>query len=678
MKKWTILGAEPEKVNMINRLSDLGPLLSEIVAARGMDTREKLEAFFNADSLGDPFLLSGMNAAVESINSAIDSGSKIAIYGDYDCDGICSTAILYDYLLSMGADVTAFIPEREDGYGLSEEAVKKIKDSGAELIITVDNGISALEESKLIYKLGMKLVITDHHQPPAVLPTAEAVIDPHLMGDVSEFKDLCGAGVALKLCAALDGGDYEAVCEQYLDLCAVATVADVMPLTGENRVIVSRGLRLLENTENPGLRALLDGLDKKPVTSSFIAFNIAPRINAASRFGTASTALELLLCEDGETAKGAAEKIDGLNSGRREREAKIIADLTEKLDKSPDKLLGRVLTVSEKDLPHGLIGIIAARLTDTYDKPAIVLSIDENGLATGSARSVKGFNIFRCFESCADLFVKFGGHELAGGLTIEAEKIPELEKRIEDYARKTCPSMPAPEIVADKILRGSEITYENARSLSRLEPFGTGNPEPVFKLDGAVITRLTPLSGGEHTKLGIDYDGIKTELLMFRTKTSDLEFRVGDKIDAMARMRPREYAGSKSAELISIAVQPHGIIREKFLSAIDVYSKFMRNEDVDKRLLSFGIPSREELVAAYKAVDRSCGSSIEGLYSRLGGKINSFRLMIIISAFCDAGLLEIRPSDGKIRVIPPTKKADIELSETLIRIKREAQGAQEA
>lgn len=194
MKKWTILGAEPEKVNMINRLSDLGPLLSEIVAARGMDTREKLEAFFNADSLGDPFLLSGMNAAVESINSAIDSGSKIAIYGDYDCDGICSTAILYDYLLSMGADVTAFIPEREDGYGLSEEAVKKIKDSGAELIITVDNGISALEESKLIYKLGMKLVITDHHQPPAVLPTAEAVINPHLMGDALAEFDVGGIG----------------------------------------------------------------------------------------------------------------------------------------------------------------------------------------------------------------------------------------------------------------------------------------------------------------------------------------------------------------------------------------------------------------------------------------------------------------------------------------------------
>lgn len=676
MKKWTISPVKKEASERIAQMSDLGGLLSHIMAARGIDTREKLIEFFNRDTLEDPFALTDMEAAVETVCEAVDAGEKICVFGDYDCDGICASAILYDYLLNMGADAIAMIPERSDGYGLSAEAVERIHATGAKLVITVDNGISAISESKMIAELDMKLIVTDHHQPYDELPVAAAVVNPHRIGDLSEFKELCGAGVALKLCAALDGGDYEAVCEQYLDMAAVATVADVVPLTGENRVIVSKGLRLLANTENYGLRSLMEncGASADRITSQTVAYTLAPRINAASRFGSAVTAFNLLTAENEDDAEKYADELMKLNSDRKTAEGVITDEIFEAVDNDPELRYSRVMTVSGKGWNRGIIGIIAARLVEIYEKPAVILSIDDDGLAVGSCRSVKGFNIFRCLDYCCDLLIKYGGHELAGGLTVTEVNIQNLRKKIEEYAEKTCPEMPRITVNADKLLRGADLTYENAAALRRLQPFGVGNPEPVFALSGAVVTNVTPLSGGAHTRLGISYDGAQTQVLMFRTRTSEVYFKPGDRVDLMANMQADEYNGSRRVTLLAVDIRPHFSGQDRFFAEEDVYLKYRRGEKVDSKMLKTGIPTRDEMVRVYSHIRNSGGTdTYENMYLKLSGDgINAFKLMIILDAFCEAGLMTFKR--GKAELIPPKKRADLSNSPIVAGLIKAASG----
>ncbi len=672
MKKWLISRAEAGRAERIERMSDLGPLLSSVMAARGIDDENKLISFFNGEELSDPSLMLDMDAAAETVTASLDAGERIAVYGDYDCDGVCATAILYDYLLNMGADVFAVLPEREDGYGLNISAVERIHQNGASLIITVDNGVTAEEEAEKIYELGMELVVTDHHRPSKNLPRAEAVVDAYREGDLSPCKDLCGAAVALKLCAALDGGDYSAVGEQYMALAAIATVADVVPLTGENRVIVREGLRLLKNTENIGLRALLEkcGISGR-LTSQSLAFALAPRINAASRFGSAQTALDMLLSETDE-AERFADELVSLNSKRRSVESGIMTEITEAVEADPDLRRSRVLTVSGRGWHRGIIGIIAARLVEIYEKPALVISIGDDGIASGSARSVKGFNVFECFEAVGELLIKHGGHELAGGLTVSEENIPALKKAIEAYAASVCPEMPRITLTADKLLRGADITYENALSLTRIQPCGAGNPEPLFALSGAYITSLTPLSGGEHTRLGISYDGASAQVLLFRRKTSELPFRPGDRIDLMANMQAEEYNGNKRVTLIGADIRPHFSGQDKFFAAEEVYLKFRRGESADKKLLSLGIPTRDEMALVYREVGARGGEAgFENIWALLFPRgINALKLHIIADAFEDTGLGRL--SGGKIKLKPPKEKVDIMSARTILELKKAA------
>lgn len=668
MKRWTVARPDRVKTAEIAAKTDLSPLLSEVMVARGYDTIERLTEFFNGSRLSDPFLLADMDKAACAINEAVDAGERICIFGDYDCDGIISTAVLYGYLMSMGADVICKIPEREDGYGLSMKAVEEMAADDVSLIITVDNGISALAEAEKIAELGIKLVVTDHHQSGKVLPKALAVVDPHRPDCVSPFKPLCGAGVVLKLCAALDGGSYDMVCEQYLDLVAIATVADVVPLIGENRIIVEQGIRLLKNTENLGILSLLEqsGADAGALSASSIAFTIAPRINAASRFGSPMTALDMLIAED-ESAADFAARLVKLNSQRKDTEGVIMETIVSLIDETPALLNGRVLTVAGKGWHRGVIGIVAARLVETYGMPAVVISIGDNGEACGSARSVQGFNIFKCFEFCRDLLVKFGGHELAGGLTVSEENIPALKNMIEQYALNACPEMPRAVIAADKLLEGKDLTPENAASLARIEPCGAMNPEPVFALSGAKIMAVYPLKNGEHTKLDIYCGGARAAALLFRVKTADFPFKPGDMIDLMANMSLNEYKGNKTVTLRVIDYRRHGIKQERYFAAMDVYHSFLRGEKVEKAYLEKGNPTRNELVEVYKYITgRGRSMNFEELYAALSsGGMNAFKLRIIIDAFCDTGLLRFYPSTGKIEPVAPKTRVDIESSEML-------------
>ncbi|MBQ1434180.1 MAG: single-stranded-DNA-specific exonuclease RecJ, partial [Ruminococcus sp.] len=436
MFKWKIERCDEAKVAEFQSRTDLNRLTLEVLSARGYNDLDSIVDFFTDTELEGPSALIDMDKAVEHIEQAIDSYDLICIYGDYDCDGITSTTILFNYLESMGANVMYYIPEREAGYGMNIEAVEELAEKGVKLIITVDNGISAIEEAKKCKELGIKLVVTDHHQPGEELPDALAVVDPHRTDCPSNFKDLCGAGVALKLCAALDGGSYDAVFEQYADICAIGTVADIVPLNGENRTIVKRGLQYLPNTEIPGLDMMLDKLkiDRKAIGSEHIGFRIGPVINASGRFGSPLTAVKALTSEDPEDAESYVETMITLNTMRRSAEADIMKEIEAYIDEHPEVLWHRVLVLAGKGWHHGVIGIVASKVLDKYSKPTIIISIEENGMARGSARSVKGFNIHTCLTYCEELLIKYGGHECAGGFSLLEEKLDAFRDKIYEFA----------------------------------------------------------------------------------------------------------------------------------------------------------------------------------------------------------------------------------------------------
>ncbi len=669
MKRWTVSDTDLQKVNRIKGATDLSPLLSYVMASRGYDSVESLVGFFNTEELSDPFLMLGMREAVDAINEAVENCELICVYGDYDCDGVTATAILSGYLQGMGADVVTYIPEREEGYGINTSAIDKIADMGVSLIITVDNGITAVEESKYIAQKGIKLVITDHHQPVDDLPEALAIVDPHRSGCPSPFKSLCGAGVALKLCIALDGSP-DMVMEMYSDLCALGTIADIMPLVGENRTIVKSGLSLLSNTENMGLAALLEdsGVDPKKTNASTLAFTVCPRINAAGRFGSPKTALQALMAEDEYEAVTLAHQLTELNEGRKKCEADIYSEVLAYIDRNPQLLNERVLIVSGHGWHHGVVGIVAGRLLERFDMPTVVLSVDDDGIARGSARSMPGFNIFKCFDYAKDVMIKYGGHECAGGLTLAEKDIDRFKQLAFEYALLNNKHMPKAVICADKLLRGADLTVSNVMDLRRLEPCGQDNPEPIFALSGAQITAVIPLKNGEHTKLELMYDGVRLRALMFGTKTAELPYKQGDVLDIMATLSVNEYKGTRSVSLRIIDCRLHGVKQERYFAAKDAYFAFKRGEKQERELLKKGNPTRGELVEVYKYIASQKSPITEQmLYERLVSEsMNAFKLSIIIDAFCDTGLATAAPSTGLISLTTPKERVDIESSKTLI------------
>ena len=409
MRKWTVNIPDKNTVSKLTFGCGVTTLTAAVLAQRGFSSPESVAEKMNVGELSDPFLIKDMQEAADVINSAIDNEERICIYGDYDCDGIMSTVILYSYLLEAGADVTYYIPDRSEGYGLNMSAVDKIAEDGVKLIVTVDNGISAIDEAEHIYELGMKLVVTDHHQQGDQLPRAEAVVDPHRRDCFSTFKFMCGAGIALKLIAALDGGDYTMALEQFGDLAAIATVADIVSLTGENRFLVTYGTELINNTDRPALIALKEvaGLSDKTVDSQSIGFGLAPRINASGRFGSPRTAAELFLCDDYESALPIAQELDRLNNERKNAEKDIIDNIYSMIYADPSIVRKRTIFMCGKNWHHGVIGIVAARIMEQFGKPVFIAS-ECDGEIRGSARSFGEFSIFESLNYASDSLVKFG------------------------------------------------------------------------------------------------------------------------------------------------------------------------------------------------------------------------------------------------------------------------------
>lgn len=657
MKKWIVPAAPVGTDGEV--IQEFGDFFGGILIRRGINSLEAAREFFGQQSLSDPLLMKDMERAVELIREALDDGRKITVYGDYDCDGVTATAILYSYLEAMGADVEYYINTRDEGYGMNLDALKKIAGSGTKLVITVDNGISAIEEAKYLKKEGVELIVTDHHQPGEELPECAACIDPNRTDDSSPFKDLCGAGVALKLLIALEE-DEEFVVDTYSHFAAVGTIGDVMPLKGENRYIVQRGLRNIRNEQNAGLTELIRaaGCSAKNITSTDMSYTVCPRINSAWRMDTAEKALRLLLCEDDPAAaKSLAEELGSLNSKRKTVEDRIIADIDAMIANDPLIVKQRVIVLSGEGWHRGVIGIACAKIMERYDKPVVIISVEGND-ARGSMRSTEGFSAHKMLKECSAYLTRFGGHPGAGGFSLKADKIKAFTQRIHEYTREYYPQMPDAVLSADMELSIADITIDNVKKLSLLEPFGEGNSKPVFLLRNCAIKAKKALSDGKFTSFEIAQGNSSIRVITFKIPFAKFYPNVGDRIDVIAAAEINEYNGNVSVQLRLEDYRPVGFPQDKFLAAQRTYEAICRGEGCDKRLLPRVIPqSREELIKIYDLVRASNGAKTVEELAIFDGSVNLCMLKITLDAFKEAGMIEYK-NGAPVRV-PVKEKVDL-------------------
>ena len=637
-------------------------LLAGILTARGItDPAEALTLLAGEEDLSDPFLLTDMQKACERIWQAIDNGETIVVFGDYDVDGVTATALLYQHLKGMGATVKCMLPSREgDGYGLSRNAIQSIHDKGYQLIVTVDNGISAVEEANFAAELGIDLIITDHHLPPETLPKAVAVVDPRRLDDTSPFKGLCGAGVAFKLCAALDGCPPEEMLDYCGDLAAVGTVADVMPLTGENRTLVKSGLRQLQNTDRPGLEALLEevGLAGRPITAENISYAIAPRINAAGRMDSAVTALQLVLCEDPDRAEELAHKLNEINVKRQETELEIFKAAQVLLEQQPERLEDRVMLLWGRDWHPGVIGIVASRLVERTGRPVIVVTVDEHGECKGSGRSVPGFNLHACIGSCADLLIRYGGHAMAAGLSVREENLPELRRRLNEWAARECPVLHTAPLECDLPIHLDRVTVDSVRRIDALAPFGAENPTPVFLLQSAVVDGVYPVSEGRHSRLRLRQGNASVYAVWFGMPPEQLPYTMGDVVDAALNLSVYESARGAQLSGRILDLHPAGL-GTKLSEQAALVAALRRGTPLTAEQKTLITPDRSHIITVYRELQarRWHAEDLQPLCAKLGEE-NTGKTLVAVTALEQVGLiatvekggakyLELVPAQGK-------------------------------
>jgi single-stranded-DNA-specific exonuclease len=639
-KKWIIADADKEKASILSEKLNIDPFIAFLLVSRGIDD-ELAAADFFSDScrLTSPFSLTDMDRAVDRINRAVENGEHICIFGDYDCDGITATALLYTFFESMGAYTEYFIPNRvTDGYGMNKEAIDRIKALGTDLIVTVDNGISSFEEADYIYSLGMELIITDHHQLADKLPRAEAVVNPHRQEDTLGFCDWSGVGVAFKLaCAVYDGDDIDML-EQFADLVALGTIGDVVPLVDENRILVKEGIKLINSDSRPGIAALkAEAGSTDSIGAGEIAFQLCPRINAAGRMDTADKALELLLCEDYEDAKFKAAQLNTENTHRHEVERNIFTDIQEKIKADPSLADESVIVIAGEGYHNGVIGIVAAHIAESYGKPAIVFGIDEDGEATGSARSIEGFNIFEAIDSCSDMLSHYGGHPLAAGAGLDADRIDEFRARINAFANERYPVMPPPVMRIDCKLSPYYLTTQLVDSLGALEPYGAENPQPVFGLYNVTLKSVTPIGEGKHIRIEAEKKGRTFKAAKFRTTIDEFPYKPGDRLDLAVRLSKNMFKGKYYLSIQAVDIRKNGIDDDRYFAEKNGLEHYRLGRKTDEKLY----PDRETCSVIYRFL-RSAGGwkySFDDLYFALQEHVTYGQLYFALAAFEEAGLI---------------------------------------
>lgn len=667
-KKWVVSRCDRDAAATIAENCGVEPFAAFLLCSRGMTDEFEIESFLYDTDLIDPYTLPDMEKAVERVNTALENGERITVFGDYDCDGVTSTALLYSYLCSKGANVDYYIPDRSaEGYGMNLGAIDLLKSRGTDIIITVDNGISAIEEVAYAKSMGIDVVVTDHHRVGEILPDAFAVVDPHRTDSFCEFSDWAGVGVVFKLVCALDGSEGYELLEQYGDIVALGTIADIVPLKCENRIIVRSGIAfmnsaLAEGTLRLGLKALLDiSGSREMLNSSAVAYRIAPRINAAGRMGSAERALKLLLTDNMNEAKALSEEISDANIQRQATETEITASAVEYIENTPEIKHKRVIVVEGDGWHQGVIGIVASRLVEKYGKPCIVIS--KNGdTAKGSGRSIDGFSLYDALSHCSDVLTQFGGHVLAAGLTVDSDKIGIFRDKINEYACNLQVAVPMLKI--DCKLNPSSINFEVLSSLQILEPFGAENPQPLFGLYNMEITAIQSVGAGKHLRITLRRKIDYVTVIMFSEPLETFPYRIGDIVDLAVKLGENEYQGNVQLSVQAKAIRFSNSNDDEVMQSLSDYEDFCAGFEIPEERRKDVFIDRDFCGNIYKYVKANDGwnYSAEVLCYRLGlspRRIAACR--ISLDVLTELGILVMK--DGKYKFPGESVRNSLENSE---------------
>ena len=686
-KKWNI-GAPAETDVALLQNAGYPYLLALTLASRGISAPEPAAEFLEQERnlTISPMLMRDMDKAVARIQRAIADGETIAVFGDYDVDGITSTVLLMDYLRSCGAHCLRYIPRRiEDGYGLSREAIQGLHDQGATLMITVDCGITGNEEVDFANSLGMDVVVTDHHECKEQLPNAVAVVDPHRSDCNYPFKYLAGVGVALKLVLALGGENREgALFARYCTLAAIGTIADVMRMEGENRTIVSCGLEALNHTDFVGVHALLKeaGLLGKPITSIQIGFVLSPRINAAGRMGAADLAADLLESDDPLRAEALARELCELNRERQAVEAAICADAVSQIEKLRAEERS-ALVLSSEDWHQGVVGIVASRLSEKYSCPSFMIHL-KDGAGKGSCRSYGGLNLFAALESCSDLLEGFGGHELAAGFTIAESNIEAFRTRMNRYVRSaTGGELPVSSLEVDAAITSpGEVTLDQVESLSHLEPYGAGNPRPVFALLGATVEAIQSVGQGRHLKLRLTKGPCRFDAIFFSVTEEESGLMTGMRVDAAFYLQANTFRGNTTLQMQLVDIRPSLTPSRHQAEDLALLGRLVDDQPLSPQEISRLQITREQMVPYWRVLERQLrGGKLDTEYlpflrqlarevAAEGGSENFLRSALALEIFHERGLLtRVQQGDRlTLHLNPVQGKVDLAACPYLLRL----------
>ncbi len=691
-RKWILRDVDEAVCKRLQEQLGVLPLTAKLLSNRGLDSAEKVKAFLRKDDLPlhDPYLLKDMDKAVARIRQAIDRKERVCIYGDYDVDGVTSTMMLFSYLTERGVQCEYFIPDRiSEGYGLSLPVIKRMVGC-VDMIITVDTGITAIEEARYAKEQHIDMVITDHHSCREILPDAVAVVNPHREDCSYPFKNLAGVGVVFKLLCAVDG-DTQGICDRYADIVAIGTIADVMPIVDENRRIATMGLKKLETVRSPGILALMrhsgmikHGQQVKKITSSTVGYVLAPRINAAGRIASASRAVELLATEDELKADRIAEELCETNKLRQMMEQEIYEQALEQIRKSCSDDCFFVL--GSDGWHQGVIGVVASKIAEKYSLPCILFSFDGE-IAKGSGRSIKGFSLMDALASCGDLLTEYGGHELAAGLSIRRDKIDEFRSRINAYASqyltKTDASLP---LEIECKVDFSDITMKGIEEMQTLEPFGLQNPQPVLMMKRVAISDLVPLSGGKHYKFKLrpgnkKYGSGEEISAIWFSVPADMKLSEGNICDAVFTADINEYMGQRFPQVTIKALRLSDIDGENTAEGEKIYRLLTDPED-HSEISATDVPVLADFRGVYKFLKRDVLESSKHMaisatcryLEQEGISVSYCKFKVILDVLKDEGLIGCVYSDGgkvaEVRILPVGKKVNLDQSPILAMIRK--------
>ena len=651
-------------------------LVEQVLAARGIVGEDAVREFLRTDEglLHDPTQMKDLPKAVKRLERAMDTGEVIAVYGDYDVDGVTATCLLYHFFRSKGAKVLTYIPRRlEEGYGLNQMGLDALKEQGAQLVVTVDCGITAVEEVEYAKRLGLEVIITDHHACKEILPDAYAVVDPHRDHCPYPFESLAGVGVALKLAMAMGAN-----LADYADLVALGTVADVMPLVGENRAMVAMGLNRINTSPRPGIRALLEaaGADV-PATAVTLGYTLAPRLNAAGRLGVTQVSLDLLLSETPEEAMPLAQELCELNRRRQGLEGDIFEECVGRVEAEAAE--DHAIVLAAEGWHQGVVGIVASRLADRFQKPAFMISLQE-GIGKGSCRSVGELSLFQALQEAQDLLEGFGGHAMAAGFTVREENIEPLRRRLNGWVEAHGGAQRQSSLHVDVALKDAEdLTAQAVEELDTLEPFGAGNPKPVFTLPRAALIGMNRVGAeGKHMRLSLRCKSQRLPGIFFSCPREGWDFREEDRVDVAFTPQINEFRGKRSVQLVIQDLRPTPCSYQQDRALLRKYHEGQPlTPDEANRL----IPSRAEIEGLWRylrsqgaPINHTLGSLARGSARQTGEDESLCRTCIALEVFAERGLIQFSEhrEDVSVTIRPRGPKVELEDSPILIDLRAQA------